>query len=91
MQNSGLILYRPTGVLEVMDSSGKVIESQQLASFPALPARQQRYVLALKSELTPGPYTLKARIEVGAEIQEAEVAVVAALPVRAGLTAKHSK
>jgi hypothetical protein len=55
-----------------------VIESQKLAPFPALPKRQQRYVLPLKSNLTAGQYTLKARIEVGGEIQEASVVVVAA-------------
>ena len=81
MENSGLMLYRPVGDLEIVDSSGKVIESTKLASFPVLPKRQQRFVLPLTGSLSPGPYTLKARIEVGGEIQEGSVAVVAeALP-----------
>lgn len=91
MENSGLLLYRPIGALEILNSSGKLIESQQLASFPALPGRQQRYVLGLKSELAPGSYSLKARVEVGGEIQEAEVAVIAAAPVQAALAAENAK
>jgi hypothetical protein len=81
MENTGLMLYRPVGDLAIADSSGKVIESQQLVSFPVLPKRQQRYVLPLKGSLSPGPYTLKARVEVGGEIQEASVAVIAEAPV----------
>jgi hypothetical protein len=80
MENSGLMLYRPAGDLQILDSSGKVVQSQKLLSFPVLPKRQQRYVLPLKGSLSPGPYTLKARIEVGGEIQEALVAVVAEAP-----------
>jgi hypothetical protein len=91
MENSGLQLYRPIGALEILDSSGKVIESQQLASFPTLPGRQQRYVLGLDSKLAPGPYVLKARVEVGGEIQEAEVAVTAAAPAQAVVAAEKAK
>jgi hypothetical protein len=74
MENSGLMFYRPAGKVDVVDAAGKVVESIELASFPALPKRQQRYVLPLKTSLIPGPYTLRARIEVGSEIQEASVA-----------------
>jgi len=81
MENSGLILYRPVGELEVVDATGKVVEAQKLSSFPVLPMRLQRFLLPLKSSLTPGSYTLKARIEVGSEIQEASVAVSAAAPI----------
>jgi tetratricopeptide (TPR) repeat protein len=49
-------------------------------SFPALPNRQQRYLLPLKSDLDPGQYTLRARVEVGNEIQEATAAVKAEVP-----------
>jgi hypothetical protein len=81
MENTGLMLYRPTGDLDVVDSGGKVIESQKLMSFPALPMRQQRYVLPLKSNLSPGQYTLRARIDVGAEIQEGSTVVTAEKPI----------
>ena len=80
MENSGLMLYRPAGGVEVVDASGNVTESLELSSFPALPMRQQRYVLPLKSALSPGTYSLRARIEVGAEIQEASVAATVAPP-----------
>jgi hypothetical protein len=80
MENSGLMFYRPMGDLALVDSGGRVVESQKLASFPVLPKRQQRFVLPLKGSLSPGPYTLKARIEVAGEIQEASVAVVAEVP-----------
>jgi hypothetical protein len=88
MENSGLMLYRPAGDVEIVDVSGKVVESLKLTSFPALPMRQQRYVLPLKTSLSPGPYTLRARIEVGGEIQEASVAVTAETAEPAGVVAK---
>jgi hypothetical protein len=77
MENSGQVFYRPVGELEIVDAGGKVVESQRLISFPVLPKREQRFVLPLRSSLSPGAYSLKARIEVGGEIQEALVAVVA--------------
>jgi len=40
-------------------------------------------VLPLKASLIPGPYTLNARIQVGGEIQEASVSVVAEAPALA--------
>jgi len=81
MENSGLMMYRPVGSLEILDSAGKTVESQNLAPFPALPMRLQRYVLALKDSLAPGQYTMRARIDVGKEIQEAS-AVVTVQPPR---------
>jgi hypothetical protein len=75
MENSGLTLYRPAGDLDVLDATGQVVESEKLASFPALPKRQQRYLVPLKTPLSPGRYTLRARIEVGNEIQEGSAAI----------------
>lgn len=81
MDNTGLMSYRPTGELSVVDASGNVLETDKVPSIPVLPMRQQRIPFALKGSFTPGPYTLKARIEVGGETQEASVAVTAtALP-----------
>jgi hypothetical protein len=80
MENSGLMMYRPAGSVDILDSSGKVIESQKLASFPSLPNRQQRYVLVLRTALSPGPYTLRAQIDVGGETQQASVAVKTEIP-----------
>jgi hypothetical protein len=78
MENSGSMLYRPIGTVKILDAAGTEVESLELPSFPVLPKREQRFVLPVKTSLVPGPYTLKARVEVGGEIQEAVVAVVAA-------------
>jgi P pilus assembly chaperone PapD len=90
MENSGLMLYRPIGELSIVDSDGKIIESQKVPSFPVLPKRQQRFLLPLKTSLAPGAYTLKARIEVAGEIQEASVAVTAIAPPLAEIQAVPS-
>jgi len=75
MDNQGQMLYRPAGEVSVVDGEGKVVESMSLASFPTLPQRQQRYLLPIKTDLRPGVYTLKARIEIGDEVQEASATV----------------
>ena len=80
MENSGLMLYRPVGDLAVVDSNGRVVETQKLPSFPVLPKRLQRFVLPLQGNLVPGAYTLRARIEVAGEIQQASVAVSVVAP-----------
>jgi hypothetical protein len=80
MENSGLMVYHPLGELTIVDSAGKVVEVEKVPSFPVLPKREQRFLLPLKSELIPGPYTLRARIEVAGEIQEASV-VATAVPL----------
>jgi hypothetical protein len=86
LENSGLMFYRPSGELQVIDSAGKVIESQKMPSFPVLPKREQRFVVPLKSDLGPGEYKLRARVDVGNEIQEASAVVraEAARPVESG-------
>jgi hypothetical protein len=80
MENSGLMLYRPAGSVDVLDAQGTVVETGKLSSFPALPKRQQRYLLPLKSGLNAGSYTLRAHIEVGNEVQEASAVVNAEAP-----------
>ena len=82
MQNSGLVLYRPIGDVDLLDATGKVVESQKLAPFPVLPQRLQRLILPIKAGLAPGQYSLRARIDLGKEIQEAsaQVSVAAETP-----------
>jgi hypothetical protein len=80
MENSGPMLYRPQGQLDVVDSAGNVIESLQMISFPVLPMRIQRFLLPLKTALAPGRYTLRARVDLGSEIQEASETVTAESP-----------
>ena len=80
MENSGQMFYRPTGDVELLDAQGHVVESQKMTPFPVLPKRDQRYLLPLKAALTPGHYTLHAKIDVGNEIQEGSTDVIADVP-----------
>ena len=77
MGNPGLIHYRPTGNLEIIDQNGKVLETHTLNPIPVLPDRDQRFVIPINSAMTGGGYyTLRARIDIGThEIQEASVKV----------------
>jgi hypothetical protein len=75
MENTGLMLYRPQGRVEVVDAGGSVVETLEIASFPVLPQRRQRFLLPLKNELATGHYTLRARVDLGTEIQEASAEV----------------
>ena len=92
MENSGMALYRPSGAVDIVDAGGKVVESVPMLTVPTLPQRQQRYVMPLKNVLASGSYTLRARVDVGREIQEASAPVTvdaAAQPsVNAGAPAK---
>lgn len=78
LENAGLMLFRPQGSVEVVDAGGSVVETLRMGSTPALPRRKQRYLLPLKSELAEGRYTLRARVDVGTEVQEASAEVSAA-------------
>jgi hypothetical protein len=80
MENSGLMLYRPMGSVDLLDAQGTIVETEKLSSFPALPKRQQRYLLPLKNRLSAGSYTLRAHIDVGNEVQEASAVVRAEPP-----------
>lgn len=82
MDNPGLTLYRPLGRLEIVDASGAVVEAAEMSPFPVLPERKQRFLLPLKNQLAPGRYTLRARVDLGSEVQEAaaEVSVASRKP-----------
>ena len=70
--NAGLMHFRPTGDLEIMDAHGAVLETVHLVPLPVLPKRDQSFVLPLKLTGVTGPYTLRARVDLGGdEIQEA--------------------
>jgi hypothetical protein len=75
MENAGLMLYRPQGRMEVVDTDGKIVETLEIASFPVLPQRRQRFLLPLKHELAAGRYTLRVRVDLGTEIQVASAEV----------------
>lgn len=78
LENTGWMLFRPTGLVEVVDGSGVVVEALSIVSFPVLPQRRQRFLLPLKKPLEAGRrYTLRARIDLGSEVQEATTEVSA--------------
>ena len=80
MENSGLIVYRAIGEVQVVDSNGTTIETVKVPTFPVLPKRQQRLVALVNNLSAPGSYTFRARVEVDGEIQEASAVLTAKEP-----------
>lgn len=81
INNSGLMHFRPQGVLDVLDQNGTVVETAQFLPMPVLPQRDQNFFFPLKLAAGEGKYTLRARVDIGGnEIQEATANVVAAKP-----------
>jgi hypothetical protein len=81
LENSGLMYFRPTGKLEVLDAAGKAVETMDFPSLPVLRERDQRILFPLKTHLEAGHYTLRARVDIGtAEIQEGSADVVVEAP-----------
>jgi len=81
LENSGSVYFRPTGKLEVFDSQGKAIDTQEFLALPVLPKRSQRFLFPLKAQLEPGSYKLRVHVDVGTgEIQEGVAEVVVEPP-----------
>jgi hypothetical protein len=77
-ENSGLMHYRPSGDVDVLDAAGSVVETVKLTPLPVLPKRDQNLLVPLKLAGGPGKYRLRARIDLGGdEIQEATANVEA--------------
>ena len=76
MRNHSLTHFRPIGELSVLDSEGKILESVALTPLPALPNREQRYLIPFTTDLGPGTYTLRARVDFGTNVIEEGTAVV---------------
>jgi hypothetical protein len=75
-ENSGLMYYRPTGKLEVLDAEGKVVETAEIPPLPVLRQRDQRFPFPLKTHLEAGHFKLRARVDIGTgEIQEGSLDV----------------
>ena len=71
LENSGLLYFRPTGKLEVLDAGGKTMETAEFPSLPVLRGRDQRFIFPLKTKLAAGRYRLRAQVDIGTgEIQE---------------------
>lgn len=80
MENRGLMYFRPTGELNVLDAQGNVIETESFNSIPVLPKREQRFLFPLKAALGDAKCTLRVRVDIGAgEMQEA-TAILATRP-----------
>ena len=76
LENSGIMYYRPTGKLEVLDADGKVVEAADFPSLPVLRQRDQRFLFPLKTHLDVGHYKLRTRVDLGTgEIQEGSLDV----------------
>src|SRR5579864_3143652 len=78
VQNHSLTHFRPVGELSVLDRDGKVIESVALTPLPALPQREQRYLVPFTTDLAPGTYTLRARVDFGTNVIEEGTAIIRA-------------
>jgi hypothetical protein len=81
IHNWSLMHFRPIGDLDVLNKDGQIVETARFVPMPVLPKRDQRFVFPLKLAGGLGPYTLRARVDLGDnEIQEATALVVAAKP-----------
>jgi hypothetical protein len=76
VENHSLTHFRPVGELSVLNEEGKVLESVALTPLPALPKREQRYIVPFTTDLAPGTYTLRARVDFGTNVIEEGTAVV---------------
>jgi len=76
LENIGLMFYRPTGKLEVLDAQGNAVEKADLPSLPVLRQREQRFIFPLKTRLEEGHYKLRAQVDIGTgEIQQGSLDV----------------
>jgi hypothetical protein len=83
LENQGKMHFRPSGKIEVLDATGKVVETEDFPSLAILRERSQRVIFRLKTHLEPGHYTLRVNVDIGTgEIQQgtADVVVEAAPP-----------
>ena len=76
VENHSLTHFRPVGELSVLDREGTLLESVALTPLPALPQREQRYIVSFTTDLAPGTYTLRARVDFGTNVIEEGTAVV---------------
>lgn len=77
LENQGLMHFRPSGELAVLDAQGKVLETAAFVPMPVLPKREQRFPFALKLTTLPEKFSLRARVDIGLhEIQEVTAIVV---------------
>jgi len=79
LNNSGRMYYRPTGKMDLLDTAGNVVESEDFQSVPVLRERSQRFLFPIKTHLDAGQYELRVRVDIGTgEVQEGTAAVAVA-------------
>jgi hypothetical protein len=78
LANTGLMYFRPVGTVEVLDQNGTTVETVEFTSLPVLRQRDQRFIFPLKTSLSSGHFTLRARVDIGTgEIQQRSADVIA--------------
>ncbi|MBI4889600.1 MAG: hypothetical protein HY821_03175 [Acidobacteria bacterium] len=83
IRNRGEWHFRPQGQIRIQGENGNLLETLQVPSFPVLPRRDQRFVIALEKAQRGEIRSLKAGVDLGAhEAQEAVVDVPPAVPSR---------
>jgi hypothetical protein len=81
IRNWGHRYFRPTGVIELVDSTGGVVTKADFPALPVLPNRSQRFLLPMNGKTEAGNYQLRARVAIGTpEVQEAVIPVVVSAP-----------
>jgi len=83
IQNRGGYFFRPSGTIELISASGATLETIDLVSLPALPHREQRYIVPVTYSNPADVKKLRARVDLGShEVQEASIDVAPPLAVR---------
>lgn len=76
VRNNGDLHLRPQGKVRLYAAEGKLVEELTLPSFPALPHREQRYLIPLTSSRGAEVRSLEAEVDPGLnEVHKATVAV----------------
>lgn len=65
VRNAGDRHFRPQGRLQVLGCSGELLEEISVPSFPALPKRNQRYLMPLQTASRDQICSVKAAVELG--------------------------
>ena len=79
--NNGDMYFRPEGKLDLLDESGKAVETLDVSPLPVLPRREQRFVIPLTRVDSGRTYTMRTRLDLGThEIQEAAAEIRAIEP-----------
>lgn len=65
LANPSAMYFRPQGQLDLLDGTGRVVETVEMQQLPVLPKRDQRFLFHFKSQLDQPQYTLRARVDIG--------------------------